>query len=291
MHKPITLHFLKAGLLTMVQDMGRYGYQEFGVPISGALDQQAAKTANWLVGNEYDNPVLEITLLGPKIQIEGPVQIAITGGNISPKLDGIDLPLYETITIGQSALLSFGRIQNGCRAYIAIGGKWIVQSWLGSCSAATSNPTILTPDSIFKKESQLKIIPSSFIDKRNINLIEQPVYKKQTTIRMTIGPEFDNFSKQSIAYFFSQVYQISPDSNRMGYRLLGKDIKFTPTQEVISSGIVPGTIQISNAGLPIILMRDAQTTGGYHRIGNVVESDLDRLAQLKPGDGIRFALI
>ena len=289
MHNSSTLHFLKAGLWTTVQDKGRIGHQASGVPVSGAMDQTAAQLANWLVGNAEDHPVLEITLLGPSIQINHTVQIAITGANLSPMVSGTPIPMYETIAIDKGAILKFGRIQNGCRAYLAVGGQWMVQRWLGSASAATTSTAKLTPDSLIKKDSLLTIQATPFIEKRNSP--PPPDYENSIVVNVLPGPEFDQFSSHTIAHFFSQTYTIANDSNRMGYRLLGKELSTESKQEVISSGIVVGTIQVSNAGQPILLMRDAQTTGGYPRIAVVLPEELDRLAQLKPGEAVRFCFI
>ncbi len=289
MHNSITLHFLKAGLWTTIQDQGRIGHQASGVPVSGAMDQTAAPLANWLVGNAKEDPVLEITLLGPTIQINQAVQIAITGANLSPTVNGIPVPMYETISVESGALLKFGKIQSGCRAYLAIGGKWEIQKWLTSGSAATTYTTTLTPDSIIKKGSELTIQTTSFIEKRSIPT--PPDYTTSIVVDVLPGPEFHHFSSYMIAHFFSQTYTIANDSNRMGYRLLGKELFSESKQEVISSGIVLGTIQISNAGQPILLMRDAQTTGGYPRIAVVLPEELNRLAQLKPGEKVRFCFV
>ncbi len=289
MHNSSTLHFLKAGLWTTVQDKGRVGHQASGVPVSGAMDQTAAQLANWLVGNAKDNPVLEITLLGPSIQINHTVQIAITGANLSPMVSGTPIPMYETVAIEEGAVLKFGRIQNGCRAYLSVGGEWMVQRWLASASAATTSTAKLTPDSLIKKDSLLTIQATPFIEKRNSP--PPPDYETSIVVNVLPGPEFDQFSSHTIAHFFSQTYTIANDSNRMGYRLLGKELSIESKQEVISSGIVVGTIQVSNAGQPILLMRDAQTTGGYPRIAVVLPEELDHLAQLKPGEAVRFCFI
>ena len=289
-HHTTTLHIKKAGLHTSIQDIGRISYQEFGVPSGGVMDREAANTANWLVGNPKNTPLLEITLMGPTIHIQGSAQIALTGANLSPQLNQGTIPMYETLTINKEATLSFGKAINGCRTYLAVGGDWQVHQWLGSSSAATTNTAILTPDSLLQKNSQLQIQPRLFLPKRVQDIGLRPIYSDLAFIKVMPGPEFDLFSPYAIASFFSQTYTISNDSNRMGYRLIGKKLIVELKQEVISSGIVPGTIQISNSGQAILLMRDAQTTGGYPRIANVIRKDLDMLAQLKPGAKIRFEL-
>ncbi|MCP4442911.1 MAG: biotin-dependent carboxyltransferase family protein [Aureispira sp.] len=284
------LYFQRSGLQTTIQDMGRLGYQNKGIPVGGTMDKSSAQAANWLVGNNSNSPLLEVTILGPKIEIEGPCQIAITGADLSPTIDGQVIRMYQTINIQKKATLAFGRLKNGCRAYLAVGGQWQIQPWLGSYSTATNNGKMLTPHSFIREKSQLSILPNIPISVRNIPIEKQPKFNSSQRIRVSKGPEFNLFSAYSIGHFFSHAHPISPQSNRMGYRLDSKLIDFEPKQELISSGVIPGTIQISNSGQPIVLMKDAQTTGGYYRLGNVFSEDLDRLAQLKPGDSIWFSL-
>jgi len=285
------LHFKKAGLQTLIQDQGRVGYQSYGVPSSGVLDKKAASIANKLVGNPTENPVIEITLLGPTIEIEGDCQIAITGANLSPKINQQIIPLYTTINVKSGDKLSFGAIKNGCRAYLAIGGDLQIPKWLSSFSALPYSGRTATPNSLIEKGTTLEIATTPFIPPKSIPIEDQPDYENQLRIRVLPGPEFEGFSPYTIAYFFSRGYKITNESNRMGYRLDGNLIDFEPQREVISSGIIPGTIQITSAGQPIILMADAQTVGGYYRIANVVAEDLNKLAQLKPGDEVWFSLV
>ena len=291
MKKHAILHFKKAGLQTLVQDKGRLGYQAFGVPISGALDQSSAQIANYLVDNPPNAPVLELTLIGPSIEVEGDCQIAVVGADLSLKINRLEAPLYETITVKNGDFISFGKINKGCRAYIAIRGTWSIKKWLGSYSAATSMGLKLTPDSIIQKNSRIFIKNQKPIKKRVYPLEKRPDFPTSIRVRVLPGPEFEAFSPYTIGYFFSRGYQLTSNSNRMGYRLNADLIDFHPHREVISSAIVPGTIQISNAGQPIILMADAQTVGGYFRLANVLSDDLDKLAQLKPGDEVWFSLV
>lgn len=284
-------HIIKPGLWTTVQDLGRTGFQAQGVPANGVMDKTSAKMANWLVGNPEEYPVLEITILGPQIEISGLCQIAITGADLSPKLDGQLCPMNQTLTLDGHTKLTFGKQVQGSRAYIAIRGKWGIQSWLESCSATAFDATILTPDSILRKNTILHIEATDQIEQRIISsdLLLETFTK--SIIRVLPGPDFEAFSVYAIGYFFSRAYVITKDSNRMGFRLDATIIDFKPNREVISSGTVPGTIQITNAGQPIILMADAQTSGGYFRLGNVISADFDLLAQKSPGDAIRFELV
>lgn len=284
------IHFLKAGLQTTIQDLGRQGVQDLGIPINGAMDKASAQLANQLVGNDANSPVLEITLLGPKIQFEGPCQIAITGANLSVEINGNTIPLFITINIDHGDVLSFGKPITGCRAYLAINGKWDIQSWLGSYSASATNTGQTTPDSIIVKDQILEIIRGKEQPIIAISESERPSLSIEAPIKVYPGPEFEAFSNVEKQSFFGDSFTVGQDSNRMGYRLKEALSSYTKKEEVISSGVIPGTIQITNSGQPIVLMADAQTTGGYPRIANVSSTDLDRLAQFKPGDKVRFEL-
>jgi len=284
----VKLHFRKPGLQTLVQDEGRQGHQAFGVPVSGPLDRASAKAANRLVGNTAGSTLLEITLIGPEIEISGSCYFAITGANMSPKLDGLEVKMNEAIHLTNKGTLSFEKAKYGCRAYMAIGGEWHIKSWLGSKSAATHNGTELTPDSIIAKDSIINI--TSYSEPPASVVVNQPVFSNVVRVRVMPGPEFDLFSREAIADFFGSGHTLNTDSNRMGYRLNPAIRGFKPEKEIISSGIVSGTVQVTNSGQPIVLLADAQTTGGYHRIANVIDEDLDKLGQLKPGDEIWFSL-
>jgi len=286
-----TFYFKKPGLQTLIQDGGRAGYLSFGIPLSGAMDKDSAIQANLLVGNPPHSPVLEITLLGPVIHIDGSCQIALTGADLSPKINQKEIPLYSTINVAPGTTLSFGAPKKGCRSYLAIRGKWLIDQWLGSYSALTYNGLSATPQSIVQKGSELRVATLPATRRKSTPPARQPKLEETLVANVLPGPEFEQFPREAIGHFFSQTYRISNDSNRMGYRLEGKRIDFHPQKEVISSGVVPGTVQITRAGQPVILMADAQTVGGYYRIVNVISRDLDRLGQLKPGAEIRFNLI
>ena len=286
-----TFHFQKAGIQTLIQDKGRIGYQSYGVPVSGVMDKKAAVLANELVENTPDTPVLEITLLGPTIKIAGNCQIAITGANLSPKINKKPISLYETINLKDGDILSFSGAKTGCRAYIAIRGEWQLDKWLDSYSALPYSGDAATPQSYIQKDTVLAVQTANRIPRKIVPLERRPYFSTTLKVRVLPGPEFETFSNYTIGYFFSKTHQLTKESNRMGYRLDTILSDFKPQKEVISSGIIPGTIQITSAGQPVILMQDAQTVGGYYRIANVITEDLDKLAQLKPGDKVSFSLI
>ena len=282
---------LKTGLYTSIQDEGRFGVQDQGIPISGALDKSSMRIANQLVGNLPNSPVLEMTLFGPKLKFEGQGQIAITGANMKATLNGKRVENYMTLNIKSGDLLEFHNTDFGCRTYMSIGGQWQVQNWSNSFSALPSLmeepglPARLVDDYSFTVAiNQMHELIS--YPERN-----RPLFSECYVIRVVTGPEFDQFEIEVIQDFFDRIFVIHGDSNRMGYRLKDNLQDYVPSGEEISSGIVIGTVQISNAGKPIILMADAQTTGGYPRIANVVSDDLEIVAQLKPGDELKFMLV
>ena len=282
---------LKTGLYTSIQDEGRIGVQDQGIPISGALDKSSMRIANQLVGNLPNSPVLEMTLFGPKLKFEGQGQIAITGANMKATLNGKRVENYMTLNIKSGDLLEFHNTDFGCRTYMSIGGQWQVQNWSNSFSALPSLmeepglPARLVDDYSFTVAiNQMHELIS--YPERN-----RPLFSECYVIRVVTGPEFDQFEIEVIQDFFDRIFVIHGDSNRMGYRLKDNLQDYVPSGEEISSGIVVGTVQISNAGKPIILMADAQTTGGYPRIANVVSDDLEIVAQLKPGDELKFMLV
>lgn len=286
----VIFKFNRTGLQTSIQDMGRAGYQHYGVPVGGAMDRSSAKIANWLVGNDPGSPVLEMTLTGPEIEIMGDCQIALTGADISASINAIELPTYETIAVKSGSILSFGKLQSGCRAYMAIGGVWQVKRWLSSSSFSTHQALNSDLVSLIHKNSTLIVNKHPFIPKREHPEALTPKFSNSIAVTVLPGPEFNMFSDAAIGYFFKKKHYITKDSNRMGYRLntIIPDLK--PEKEVISSGVLPGTIQVTGSGQAVVLMADAQTTGGYLRLGNVITPDIDRLAQLKPGDEVRFLL-
>ncbi|HHM21856.1 MAG TPA: biotin-dependent carboxyltransferase [Bacteroidetes bacterium] len=285
----VRLHIEKPGLLTSVQDGGRPGYQRYGVPAGGAMDRPAMQSANWLVGNPLSAPVLEMTLAGPTLKISGACLLALTGADMSAKLDGQPLPRYRTHRVEEGGILSFGKLKQGCRACLAIGGQWQVGKWLGSCSAILWNKRPPATGGRLQKGDVIEVVANPNAPLRRL---DPPAFFQNhpSTLRVLPGPEFRHFSGLFVARFFSRAFIVSPQSNRMGYRL-EEAIPDYRHCEIISSGTVPGTIQVAHSGQPILLMADAQTTGGYPRLANVISADMDMAAQLKPGDQIRFRVV
>jgi len=279
------------GMFTSLQDLGRNGNQDSGVPFGGAMDKESHKIANELLDNQRSEPTIEMTYLGATFEFEGEGQIAITGADMGAKLNNNPVAMYKTIDVQNGDVLSFGQAQLGCRTYLGVKGEWQAPKWLDSFSVVSNLTDLDGIPKPLKKDDELEVKILSFIPNRKYPIGSIPVYSSCHIIRVITGPEFERFSIEQMQSFFQKVFTVSPDSNRMGYRLEGELKDYVTKREEISSGIVEGTIQITKSGKPIILTADAQTTGGYPRIANVVRDDLSRVGQMKAGDEVKFMLV
>ena len=283
------LEILEPGLLTTIQDLGRFGYQRLGIPAAGAMDPFALKTANALVGNPPDAAGLEITLLGPRVALSEGCAIAITGGDLGPRLDGREIDGWKRHLARPGTVLDFSGRRSGARAYLAVSGGIAVAPWLGSRSTylmasvgGLDGRALRSGDRLPLGRSLLSMArPSIPPDRR-------PLYSGEPTVRVILGPHADRFTREGIDSFLSGSYQVSPSSNRMGYRLEGPRVAHTRGPDLISCGIPLGGIQVPGSGQPIILMADHQTAGGYTMIATVIQADIPLVAQCLPGERLRF---
>lgn len=290
MHRICRIQILKPGLQTSMQDFGRTGWQAMGVPPGGAMDGVAHQTANWLVGNGIMTPTLEMTLLGPAIQFYGEAQIAITGADMTPTLDGSAVEMWSCLDVDKGSTLHFDKLVSGARAYLAIGGKWSVENWLGSCSILPGQQSIL-PANHIRKGTTIEIEATKFSSVRKMPQQMSLVRRHPKAIRLLPGPEYELFADALRAKFIDSRHIVDKNASRMGLRLLPSLVDFKQAYQMISSGVMPGTIQITRSGQPIMLGADGPTTGGYFRIAQVVHADLHYLGQLKPGSEIHFAWV
>ncbi len=286
------LEVLQPGAFTTIQDLGRYGYQKYGVSISGAMDRFALRMANLLVGNEEGAAAMEATVVGPKVKALQNTRVAIGGADLSPAVNGKPVPLWQALKIQQGDLLSFGPPKSGCRAYLGIAGGIDFPLVMGSRSIHTRSnlggkgrplvkgDILSVMDSGNRQAEHLPYyrIPSDLI----------PVYKGKCRVRVIMGPQRDSFTRRGIETFLNHEYTITPKADRMGYRLQGPRIEHKAGADILTDATPPGSIQVPGDGMPIILLADGQTTGGYAKIGVVVSVDQDLLAQAKPGDTVRF---
>ncbi|RQO74876.1 KipI antagonist [Pedobacter sp. KBW06] len=285
---------LKAGLLTTVQDAGRYGYRKDGIILAGAMDAHAWKLGNMLVGNTAGEAGIECTLMGPFLLFEQDQLIAITGADLSAEVDGVPVPMWRPIHIQKGAILSFGQARSGCRTYLAVHGGFDLPPVLGSNSTylragfgGLEGRALKTGDLIPFK-SAAPDLPGAF----NWSLSPKMYQRRQDElIRVIRGPEFEDFHEKSMAAILTEKFKISKEADRMGYRLEGTALKLLKKKEMLSSAVAFGTVQVTAEGNPIVLMADHQTTGGYPRILQVASVDLGKLAQFQSGDLLSFELI
>lgn len=292
------------GLLTTVQDGGRYGYQKEGIIVSGAMDKLASRIGNLLVGNNEKEAGLEITQLGPTILFQESCVIAITGACLSPVIRQSPVPMWRPVYIRKGSILEFGRPLKGCRAYITFSGGLDVPEVLGSKSTylrakigGWHGRALQRGDHIpYKKSVVINFKEEAIFNKEHgytaakwsISPLILPAYKQNPVIRVIRGPEYGWFTAESQYHFWQTAYTITHQSDRMGYRLRGNTLSLQADRELISSAVTFGSIQVPSNGSPIILMADHQTTGGYPRIGQVISSDFSLLAQAAPGSVILF---
>lgn len=285
----MSITVLNPGLLTTVQDMGRVGYQQFGISVSGVMDPRSAAIANILVGNPQEDAVLECTIMGPHLQFDQENTIAIAGGDLTPTLDGQPMPMYRAVQVKAGQVLRFIAPKVGCRAYIAFAGGLDIPEVMGSRSTylkaklgGLEGRKLQKGDTIgFRapntpKNLEIRALIPEFVSK--------PVYN----LRVILGPQDDAFTLEGIHTFLDQIYTVTQESDRMGCRLDGPVIRHIADGNIISDGIAFGAIQVPSEGKPIIMLADRQTVGGYTKIANVITADFRILAQLKAGDKVRF---
>ncbi|XJZ28699.1 biotin-dependent carboxyltransferase family protein [Bacillota bacterium Lsc_1132] len=303
----MSIQVIRPGLLTSIQDLGRYGMQKHGVIVSGGMDAFALRVANILVGNEEGEAALEITLQGPKLHFTEDSLIAICGGNLSPAVDGQAIPQWRPVFIKKGSMLSFGAVKSGCRAYLAAAGGLDVPMVMNSRSTYLRAGIGGFHGRALKDGDVLKVqTPSELAIRRMRHLSDKagakpfavsdwsvskemlPTYFSRSVIRVIRGGQFHWFTSESRELFFKEEFFVTPQSDRMGYRLSGQKLELSQPRELVSEAVTAGTIQVPSEGYPIVLMADRQTTGGYPKIAQVASVDLPILAQLKPGEKIRF---
>ncbi len=284
---------IEPGLFTTVQDLGRPGFQRFGVPISGAMDQHALIVANLLLGNESRDAGLEITLLGPKLEFLDETQIAVTGADLSPTINREEVACWQTLHVSKDDVLSFGRPQSGCRAYLAVKGGIDVPVVLGSRSTYSRGGFGGFQGRKLKAGDIVEAFKPDALLKHGFRMPQQliPHYSSKLTVEVVLGPQHSFFTDRRIETFLSSTFTVTSASDRMGYRLDGPQIKRRGSADMVSDAIPVGAVQVPRSGKPIIMMLDAQTTGGYPKIAVVTSPGISRLGQAKPGDRVQFSKI
>jgi biotin-dependent carboxylase-like uncharacterized protein len=263
---------------------------DYGFQVSGAMDEKSLAIANSLVGNSQDMAGIEITIGGLSATFTSDAVIAITGADIKPELNKMPIPMYRAIYVKKDDVLECKFAKVGCRSYLAFNQGLALKKIMGSLSTNIKckiggylGRPLKANDLLFFNSTTPNI---KNIDKHSINLSIS--FKNPVNIRVILGPQDDYFTESGINTFFTSTYQLTKDSDRMGIKLDGPVVESKNGVDIISDGMPLGGVQIPSSGMPIIMMSDRQTTGGYAKIATVISTDVQKLAQLRPNDSIRF---
>ena len=298
----MTIRVRQPGLLTTVQDTGRFGEYALGMPPSGAMDVFSFQVGNYLVGNEDGAAGLEITYFGPELEFTEDAVIAITGAELPPRINGEEAPTWGTLRVEEGDVLSFDYLKNGARAYLAVAGGIDVPVFMHSRSTYTliglgghEGRALQEGDELGVGEAPRHV--EGQVGKR-VDDDHIPAYSKETELRAILGLASYRITEESMDEFLSIQWTVTPDADRVGYRYRGGELKFVEREQPAGAGADPanvvdfgypvGSIQVPGGVEPIVLMNDAVTGGGYATIGTVISADRDKLAQTKTNDKTRF---
>ncbi len=291
----------KPGLLTTVQDTGRFGEYDIGMPPSGAMDVFSYQIGNYLVGNEDGAAGLEITYFGPELEFTEGAVIAITGADLPPKINGEEVPTWEALWVEEGDVLSFDYLRNGARSYLAVAGGIDVPIFIHSRSTYTLIGLGGHEGRALKEGDHLKIGEAGDRSVRVGMAVAReqiPTFSDETELRVIIGLASYRLTEESMRTFLGTTWTVTPDADRVGYRYKGGELGFVEREQPAGAGADPanvvdfgypvGSIQVPGGVEPIVLVNDAVTGGGYATIGTVISVDRDALAQTKTNDKTRF---
>jgi KipI family sensor histidine kinase inhibitor len=289
------LEVVSGGLLTTVQDLGRVGYQRYGVPVAGAVDAPAHRAANRLAGNAPEAATLECTVEGPTLRALRPIVVAVTGADLGAVVERSDVgrfapPPWSSFFLRPGNVLRFEGRRSGARAYVAVSGGFDVPEVLGSRSTyliagfgGLEGRPLRAGDRLSAGATEKPPSPGE--------RMPPPPPAEDLPIRVVLGPQDDYFTEAALETLESATYAVQSSSDRMGYRLDGPPLEHKEEKEIVSDGMMLGGIQVPPNGLPIVMLADRATTGGYPKIATVVHADLPRLAQKIPGERVRFGIV
>jgi antagonist of KipI len=291
-----SLRVITPGMLTTIQDRGRWGWQSRGVPVAGPMDPYSHRLANALAGNQSDEAALEVTLVGPEVEFDDERIAAVAGADFDLTVDGRSTPMNVPFTVDTGSVLRFGARRRGARAYLAIGGGIAVPPVLESRSthlpgamggfggrplrAGDRLPLGKRGRESFPVRARAEKTPDSFFR----------LPDGRATVRILPGPQLDRFAPDALDVLQSAPYVLDANSNRMGFRLRGPVLRHMGDAQMLSDATPLGAVQVPASGQPILLMADRQTIGGYPNIATVISADVGLAGQLAPGDSIAFAL-
>jgi antagonist of KipI len=286
------IRILDPGPLTTVQDAGRAGQLRYAIPPSGPVDRRAFLIANRLVGNEDGAAALECTLMGARFEAQAPCAIAVTGAAMPVTVNGSDAPCWATVGLKAGDIVKLGAARAGVRSYIAFSGGIDVPRVLGSRSTYTRGRLGGVDGRALRRDDLLRLGPTGGeAPRRAVDRAMIPDFASEPEIRVVMGPQADRFTNDGVAALLGGPYEMLPQSDRMGARLRGAQIEHVRGHDIISDGIPLGGIQVPGDGLPIILLVDRQSTGGYTKVATVCSFDIARVGQVKPGQRLTFRAV
>ncbi len=275
------------GMLSLIQDAGRFGYHNIGLTSGGPLDSEAFYWANRLLDNPTNAAMIELTVGGLTLQAQRDTVIAVTGAEVEVKLDNEPVCQWQGVAVARGQTIAFGFAQKGCRIYIAVAGGLAIRQSFGSVSTVVREGIGGLNGDKLAAEDILPIHEVEAPKLRSLAKADRPNYSKSVVLRVVLGYQQDQFSDLQKAILFSRPYKVTANYDRMGYRLEGDSI--APASDgILSEGICLGAIQVPADGQPIILINDRQTIGGYPKIGSVIGLDIFKLTQLMAGDEVHF---
>lgn len=278
------IEVIRPGQFSTIQDLGRYGFRAMGVPVSGPMDRSSAKFANHLLGNEANAPVIEMSFVGASFLFHKAAVIAVFGADCQISMNNVVIESKHVFKIEANSTVKFGAITSGNFLYLAISGGFLSETVLGSTSyfgGLTENSQLIKGQRLRFDETIQNVKPNSLKITKTAS--------EKAFIYVEKGPEFNQLSKETIQQLLKTEFTISPQSNRMGFRI-NENAGFG-MKDIISSPVQAGTVQLTQGGQLIVLMRDAQTIGGYSRVLQITTESIDRLAQKRFGEQFRFRLI
>lgn len=286
----MSIKIINAGMLSTIQDGGRFGVMKYGFTQSGAMDSKAMSTANILVGNEPECAVIETTLLGITAEFTENTVIALSGGDFSAAINGTPIKRNKAYAVNAGDTLAMSYAKSGVRGYLAVSGGFDVPEVMGSRSTNLKSQI----GGFYGRKLAAGDIINTFapiITDTTGRELPEETYENSITLRAVLGPQDYMFTDEDINTFFSCEYKITQQADRMGIRLDGEPLKGKGSMDIVSDGIVFGSVQVPKNGMPIILAADRQTTGGYAKIATIISADRHLIAQARPGGTVKFAQV
>jgi biotin-dependent carboxylase-like uncharacterized protein len=289
------LKVVAPGMHTTIQDLGRYGYQAFGVPVSGALDVVSHRLSNRIVGNPDDAPTLEILFQGPALDVMAQsARIAVAGGSAEIELMG-DRPRslggWRSASLRRGQRFRVSRLGEAACCYLAVEGGFGVERCLGSASTYARGGFGGIQGRALQAGDLVPLLREQASERAELALAEPPPPGQEQRIRIVLGPQQDHFTEAALERLVSEEFVVSKHADRMGMRLDGPLLAHRDGYNIVSDGIATGAIQVPGSGQPILLLADHQTTGGYPKVATVISADIPVVGRRKPGDRIRFAAV